>query len=101
MNQPIPMKTPGKINRSEVVETLVVEGHIMFTEVKSVDEITDEQLISASHNVIKELAHQKAKLLNDLREYQDLLNQFYRECQHNNIVVTRDPSNKIKLQRLG
>ncbi len=72
----------------------------MFPDVKSVDEITDERIISAQHQVIKQLADDKYNMLGKLQELQDLNQQFYRQCLAVNVLVMRDPSNKIKLQRM-
>jgi hypothetical protein len=96
----IKLEIGKKVTRQEVIQTLVVEGGISFTNVEKVEDITDETLLSACVQVIDMLAEQKDKLLFDLQAEVELTKQFYKAAQRACIRVTRDESNKIKLEHV-
>lgn len=90
----------GKLDRHQLLLTLVVVAGAKFPEAKTPEDISDEAYLIAQHEAIKFLAEEKKKLLNKLVEVDDLNQQFYSACLRASIRVDRDEHSRIRLVRL-
>ena len=88
--KPIPTST-----RNDIVRLLASEGVIM--RVSSVDELTEDNIISALTMVVKNFQKERSKWTGKYQEYEDTQKQFYMAAQRAFITITRDDAGKIKM----